>query len=124
MDELTLMQGMTDQQRLLFSSEMSRRRKDRTVGLLLCLFLGGLGVHRFYLGQVGMGVLYLLFCWTFIPLIVAFVELFLIMGRVDRHNERQAEEVALKVRALSPGGGGWPPIPQPLPPPPPAPEPR
>ncbi len=34
--------------------------KDQLVALLLCIFLGLLGVHRFYLGYTGMGVLYLL----------------------------------------------------------------
>lgn len=41
---------------------------------LFALFLGGFGVHKFYAGRVGMGVVYLLFCWTFIPAIVALVE--------------------------------------------------
>jgi TM2 domain-containing membrane protein YozV len=40
----------------------------------LALLLGGIGVHKFYLGKAGFGILYLLFCWTFIPAIVAFVE--------------------------------------------------
>ena len=31
-----------------------------TVELCLCLFLGWLGVHKFYAGQTGKGVLYLL----------------------------------------------------------------
>ncbi len=34
--------------------------KSRTVALLLCIFLGGLGVHRFYVGKVGTGILWLL----------------------------------------------------------------
>jgi TM2 domain-containing membrane protein YozV len=41
---------------------------------LFGIFLGGFGVHKFYLGRVGMGILYLLFCWTFIPAIAGFVE--------------------------------------------------
>lgn len=48
--------------------------KSKLVSLLLCFFLGNLGVHRFYLGKIGTGVLYLLtfgFCGigTFIDLI-------------------------------------------------------
>ena len=34
--------------------------KSWLVALLLCLFVGGLGVHRFYVGKIGSGILYLL----------------------------------------------------------------
>jgi len=34
--------------------------KSRTVALVLCIFLGWLGIHRFYVGKTGTGVLYLL----------------------------------------------------------------
>ena len=33
--------------------------KSRWVALALCFFLGGLGVHRFYVGKIGTGILYL-----------------------------------------------------------------
>ena len=33
--------------------------KSRTVALLLCIFLGGLGIHRFYVGKTGTGILWL-----------------------------------------------------------------
>jgi TM2 domain-containing membrane protein YozV len=48
--------------------------KNKTTAGILAIFLGGLGIHKFYLGRGGMGVLYLLFAWTFIPAIVGFIE--------------------------------------------------
>ena len=34
-------------------------QKNKTTALLLCIFLGGLGAHRFYVGKAGTGILYL-----------------------------------------------------------------
>ena len=34
-------------------------KKDKMLALLLCIFLGGFGVHRFYVGKIGTGLLYL-----------------------------------------------------------------
>jgi TM2 domain-containing membrane protein YozV len=34
--------------------------KSRLTALLLCFFLGAFGIHRFYVGKVGTGVLWLL----------------------------------------------------------------
>jgi TM2 domain-containing membrane protein YozV len=50
--------------------------KDRTTAMLLCLFLGGFGTHKFYLGKKNDGILYLVFFWTYIPAIVAIFEFF------------------------------------------------
>lgn len=47
--------------------------KNKTVAALLALFLGGLGIHKFYLDRPVLGLIYLLFCWTFVP---AFISLF------------------------------------------------
>lgn len=100
MDEWILMEGMTDTQKVLFQSELLRQRKDRNVAFLLTLFFGGFGAHHFYLSKTGLGILYLGFCWTLLPFLVAFVELFLIMKRVDDFNSQKAHEVAAKVRTL------------------------
>ena len=45
-----------------------KRNLSRTTAGLLALLLGGVGMHRFYLGKPFSGVFYLLFCWTFIPI--------------------------------------------------------
>ena len=39
---------------------MEKSKKDWTTALLLSIFLGGLGIHRFYVGKTGTGVLWLL----------------------------------------------------------------
>lgn len=48
--------------------------KSKMAAGLLGIFLGGIGVHKFYLGQIGMGIVYLLFCWTGIPACIGFIE--------------------------------------------------
>lgn len=57
--------------------------RSRTSAAIFALFLGGLGVHKFYLGQPGLGILYLFFCWTFIPSIVGFIEFIVYLSMSD-----------------------------------------
>ncbi len=37
-----------------------KSEKSGLVCLLLCLFLGGLGIHRFFVGKIGTGIVWLL----------------------------------------------------------------
>ncbi len=48
--------------------------KDKNIAGILALFLGGFGVHRFYLGQTGMGFFYLIFCWFPLIWIIALID--------------------------------------------------
>lgn len=48
--------------------------RDRLTAGLLGIFLGGFGVHKFYLGKFFQGLLYLIFFWTVIPAIIGFIE--------------------------------------------------
>ncbi|WP_205521193.1 TM2 domain-containing protein [Psychroflexus aurantiacus] len=54
--------------------------KDKTAAGLLAFFIGSIGIHRFYLNQVGLGFLYLLFSWTLIPLLVSFYRFYCVSG--------------------------------------------
>jgi TM2 domain-containing membrane protein YozV len=48
--------------------------KSRVTAGVLGIVLGGLGIHKFYLGKTGLGVAYVLFFWTYIPAIIGLVE--------------------------------------------------
>ncbi len=48
--------------------------KKKTTFIVFALFLGFLGIHRFYLGQHKKGLLYICFCWTLIPAIISFID--------------------------------------------------
>jgi TM2 domain-containing membrane protein YozV len=63
--------------------------KSRIVAAILAFFLGGLGIHKFYLGQIGWGIIYLIFCWTFVPSIVAFIEFIIYLCTSDEDFARK-----------------------------------
>ncbi|NLP17266.1 MAG: NINE protein [Clostridiales bacterium] len=69
--------------------------KSKVVAGVLGILLGGLGIHKFYLGKVGMGILYLLFCWTYIPAIVGFIEGIIYLASND-HNFQVKNRVRIR----------------------------
>ena len=93
--------NMNDQQRQWFYAEYQAAAKNEVVGVLLALFLGHFGIHKFYMGQTGWGVVYLLFCWTGIPTILGFIECFLMPGRVRAYNAAQAQIIANGILATN-----------------------
>ncbi len=65
----------------------TRTSKSKTTAGLLAIFLGGIGVHKFYLGRVGWGVVYLILSWTWIPAILGIIEgiIYFTMSDKDFH---------------------------------------
>ena len=90
---------MTDQQKAWFYAEYDRARRDETAGVLLAIFLGGFGVHHFYLRRTGVGLIYLLLSWTGIPTILGWVECFFMPGRVRQYNALEAGMIATQILA-------------------------
>ncbi|MFP1764003.1 TM2 domain-containing protein [Lonsdalea quercina] len=70
-------------------SSQPQGTKSRMAAALFAFFLGGFGAHKFYLGKIGQGLLYLIFCWTFIPSLIAFVEFVLYLCESDEEFARK-----------------------------------
>ncbi len=63
--------------------------KDKSTAAILALFMGGLGVHKFYLGRIGSGIVYLLFSLTFIPAVLGLIDFFILaLMDPDEFNRR------------------------------------
>lgn len=50
--------------------ELRSPANHRKIAIVLAICLGWLGAHRFYLGQIGLGIVYLLILWFFPPLVI------------------------------------------------------
>ncbi|WP_129596654.1 NINE protein [Methanohalophilus profundi] len=63
--------------------------KNKIVAALLAILLGGIGAHKFYLGKIVEGLLYLCLCWTFIPALVGLIEGLIYLSKSDEDFEEQ-----------------------------------
>jgi TM2 domain-containing membrane protein YozV len=92
----------------IFYQQYESVRRDEVVGILLALFLGGFGIHHFYLRRIGLGILYCCFSWTPIPWVLGFIECFFMPGRVREFNAIQAAGIAAALGIVMPGfTSGW-----------------
>jgi len=51
-----------------------KRKSKKTATILAFPILGSLGIHKFYLGQIGQGIMYLIFSFLLIPAIISLFE--------------------------------------------------
>ena len=71
----------TEQKQTAPNFTLHRKRCDKWIAFFLCLFLGGIGAHKFYEGKGGQGVLYLLTVGLFG--IGWIIDIFVILGKSD-----------------------------------------
>jgi len=51
-----------------------KSKKEKLIAIILAFFLGNFGIHRFYLKKPISGLLMILFFWTFIPALIAIID--------------------------------------------------
>ena len=63
--------------------------RNKSIATLLSFFFGALGFQKFYLGESNKGVVSILFCWTFIPLLIGLID-FIKLGTMNdvKFNDR------------------------------------
>lgn len=71
-----------------FGDSAASGSKDRVTAGVLAILLGWFGAHKFYLGDTGLGILYLCFFWTGIPAIVGLIEGILYLTKTDEEFHR------------------------------------
>lgn len=73
--------------------------KDPTISLILSVFVGELGIDRFYIGDIGLGVVKLITCGGFG--VWWLVDLFTITGKTKKNNVKEFQETMLLQDALA-----------------------
>ncbi|MBR1739484.1 MAG: FTR1 family protein [Ruminococcus sp.] len=58
---------------MIFVMSGYKEKNKKEAGILAVIF-GSLGMHKFYTGKYGQGMLYAIFCWTGIPTLVGIME--------------------------------------------------
>lgn len=74
------------------SEALSRKTasgRNKWIAIIIALFLGWIGGHKFYLGQQGLGIVYLLFFWTGIPALVTLIDIVLLLLMSDHDFEKR-----------------------------------
>ncbi len=74
--------------------------KDKSTAAVLAFFFGGIGVHRFYVGHIGLGIFYLIFCWTFIPIFISIIDCIVWICTSDDDFNKQYNKAAIQQQIL------------------------
>ena len=63
---ITLKSGLDERELHILNIELDRRRKSTGIAYALWFFMGWLGLHKFYLGRIAAGILYVVAPWVLI----------------------------------------------------------
>ena len=108
-------QGLSTEQLLMVQSEFEKKKINKTPAYLLWFFLGTLGVHRFFIGDKGIGITQLALTvvgWLTAIFLVGFiflgivgiwllVDIFMLSSRIDQINEKKEMHIIAELRNLT-----------------------
>jgi TM2 domain-containing membrane protein YozV len=94
--DVLVQRDMTPQQRAAFQSKYATERKSPETALILAIF----GLHYFYVGKIGLGILMWISLFLVVGIVWWFIDLFRVKGIVHEFNDLKAQEVAQQVRLL------------------------
>ncbi len=95
-----ILQQLNENQRGQFNFFFRQNRKNLAVAYFWLICFGIFGIHKFYLHKRS-GWIYLAFCWTFIPAILAMVDVFLLPFQVHKYNLNLANQLAELINTLN-----------------------
>jgi len=107
MDNLQLKSQLNEKQLVIFNQEYDKKKKSVLIAWLLWFFLGGLGIHRFYLGKTLSGIVLLaltiLISWAtfFIPTAIwLIVDAFLLPKMIGDKNREIEKEIINQIKGV------------------------
>lgn len=97
MSNLLLKQELSAQQLAIIQSELTKKAKSKTTAYIFWFFLGALGAHRYYVGDIGRGIAMTLTLGGIG--IWALIDVFFIGSRVEHVNELLELNIIQSVKA-------------------------
>lgn len=99
MNNLLLKKDMSAEQLAMVQSEVDSKGKSKGIAYALWLFTGGLGGHRYYLGDIGYAIAMTLTLGGFG--LWSLIDVFFIGSRLEKKNEELEYESIQKVKTVS-----------------------
>lgn len=88
---------------MIIEQRVTNEKPSTGAAYILCLLLGGLGVHRLYLGEKGTGILMLVLGITLIGMIItwpwALIDLFLIPSIIRKRMDETRQRLTIEAIA-------------------------
>jgi TM2 domain-containing membrane protein YozV len=72
--------------------------RDKTLSTIFAFFLGTFGIHRFYLGQVGLGIFYAILMFTGIPTVLGIIDALVMAGMSQSDFDHKYNKIPRKVQ--------------------------